>query len=62
MIVTVRYCTFYGHVIHFPDASIYIINQDLRIQVFTWKPDVQPSLNLNLKGSLENNSTVVTSK
>jgi hypothetical protein len=36
-----------------------------RIQVFTWKPDVQPATsNLNLKGSLQNNNnnTAVTSK
>jgi tripartite motif-containing protein 71 len=34
-----------------------------RIQVFTWKPDVQPTTtNLNLKGSTENNNTAVTSK
>jgi hypothetical protein len=35
-----------------------------RIQVFTWKPDVQPAdTNLNLKGYLQNNNnTGVTSK
>jgi sugar lactone lactonase YvrE len=32
-----------------------------RIQVFTWKPDVQPTtnLNLNLKGSLQNNNNLL---
>jgi hypothetical protein len=37
--------------------------QNNRISVFTWKPDIQPTTNNpNLKGSLENNSTAVTSK
>jgi tripartite motif-containing protein 71 len=33
-----------------------------RIHVYTWKPDVQSTTNLNPKGSLQNNSTAVTSK
>jgi tripartite motif-containing protein 71 len=37
--------------------------QNNRIQVFAWKPDVQPITNLNLKGSLQNNNnTAVTGK
>jgi NHL repeat-containing protein len=43
---------------------VYVVDVgNYRIHVFTWKPDVQPTTNLNLKGSLENNNnTAVTRK
>jgi NHL repeat-containing protein len=48
----------------FFEEYVYIADlKNNRIQVFTWKPEVQPTTNLNLKASLQNNNnTAITRK